>query len=88
MVEELPELARRFVPEAPVCIGELVYCARHEMVGNLQDLLRRRVPLTLVTRLSEERLRLAAALAGKVLSWTEERQAAEVQAILALNRDA
>ncbi len=82
MIEELPRLARRFVPDAPVCIGELVYCSRHEMVGRLEDLLRRRLPLLLITRISEERLRLAAALAGKVLGWPEERQASEVRAIL------
>ncbi len=88
LVEELPELAQRFVPDAPACIGELAHCARHEMVGNLRDLLRRRLPLTLVTRLPEERLRLAAALAGKMLSWDEERQAAEVQAMLGRDREA
>ena len=82
MIEELPRLARRFVPDAPVCIGELVYCSRHEMVVNLQDLLRRRLPLMLISTLPEERLRLAAAIAGRVLDWSEQHQADEVRSIL------
>ena len=82
MIEELPQLARRFVPEAPACVGELVYCSRYEMVVNLQDLLRRRLPLTLIATLPEERVRLAAGIAGKVLHWSEERQADEVRSIL------
>ena len=81
MIEKLPRLARRFVPEAPVCIGELVFCSRYEMVANLQDLLRRRLPLTLITTLPEQRVRLAAAIAGKILRWSKQRQAVEVRSI-------
>ncbi len=81
-VEKLPELARRFVADSPVCLGELVFCAQNEMVGKLPDLLRRRLPLALITRLTEERLRLAAAIAGKVLEWPEQRQVQEVRAML------
>jgi len=81
MIEELPRLARRFVPEAPTCIGELVYCSQYEMVANLRDLLRRRLPLTLIATLPEERVRLAAALAGRVLRWSEERQIDEIRSI-------
>jgi len=83
MIEKLPKLGRRFVPETPVCIGELVYCSRYEMVANLKDLLRRRLPLTLIATVPEDRLRLAAAIAGKILHWSEERKAAEVQSIRA-----
>ena len=81
-MEKLPELARRFVADSPVCLGELVFCAQNEMVGKLPDLLRRRLPLALITRLTEERLRLAAAIAGKVLEWPEQRQVQEVRAML------
>ena len=81
MIEKMPRLARRFIPEAPMCIGELVFCAQYEMVANLQDLLRRRLPLTLISTLPEQRVWLAAAVAGKILRWSEERQAAEVRSI-------
>lgn len=81
MIEKMPRLARRFVPETPMCIGELVFCSRYEMVANLQDLLRRRLPLTLIATLPEQRVRLAAAVAGKILRWSNERQIAEVRSI-------
>ena len=83
MIEKLPKLAQRFVPEAPVCLGELVYCSRFEMVANLQDLLRRRLPLSLTVKLSEERLRSAASIAGKILNWSKEQETAEIRSILA-----
>ncbi len=82
MIEKLPKLAHRFVPEAPVCSGELVYCSRYEMVANLQDLLRRRLPLSLIVTLSEERVRLAASIAGKILHWSEEQKANEARSML------
>jgi len=81
MIRQLPRLAHRVVPDVPVCIGELVYGSRFEMVAGLQDLLRRRLPLTLITTLTHDRLRLAAAIAGKVLHWSQERQADEVRAL-------
>jgi glycerol-3-phosphate dehydrogenase len=82
MIEKLPKLAHRFVPEAPVCSGELVYCSRYEMVANLQDLLRRRLPLSLIVTLPEERVRLAASIAGKILHWSEEQKADEARSML------
>lgn len=81
MIEKLPQLARRFVADAPICLAELVFCTQYEMVANLHDLLRRRLPLTLIATLPRKRVELAAAIAGKVLRWSEERRAAEVRSI-------
>jgi len=82
IIEKSPKLASRYVPEAPVCLGDLVYCTRHEMVGNLHDLLRRRLPLLLVASLPRRRVELAAAICGEILGWTEKRRAEEVATIL------
>ena len=81
MIHKLPELSRRFVPDCAICLGELVFCTREEWVVHLDDLLRRRLPLLLVTRLSNDRLRLAAAIAGKVRGWDEERQIQEIERV-------
>jgi glycerol-3-phosphate dehydrogenase len=81
LIEKMPKLAQRYVVEAPVCLGELVYCSQYEMVGGLHDLLRRRLPLTVITELTRERVELAARVAGRVLRWPDERRAAEVRSI-------
>ena len=81
MIERMPKLAQRYVAEVPVCLGELVFSSQYEMVGNLHDLLRRRLPVTLITSLPRERVELAAEVAGKVLRWTEERRADEVRSL-------
>jgi hypothetical protein len=52
------------------------------MVGNLHDLLRRRLPLLLVASLPRRRVELAAAICGEILGWTEKRRAEEVATIL------
>jgi glycerol-3-phosphate dehydrogenase len=81
MIEKMPKLAQRYVAEAPICLGELAYSSQYEMVGNLSDLLRRRLPLTMITSLSRSRVELAAEVAGNVLRWTEDRRVAEVRSV-------
>jgi glycerol-3-phosphate dehydrogenase len=78
LVERLPELAQRYVQDAPYCVGELVFISQHEAVCHLEDVLRRRLPLLLVSRLSRERVAFAAAVVGKVLGWNKTRREEEL----------
>ncbi len=64
-----PDLAERIVPDVPVTLGDLLFCARHEMVVHLDDLLRRRVPLLILARLGERDVRRLAGLAAPMLGW-------------------
>ncbi len=82
MIADQPDLARRLVPELPFCVAEIVYAVTGEMAGSLEDVLRRRVPLMLLDRLPEPTLRALADLVGELLSWSSERRAAEVGAIM------
>jgi glycerol-3-phosphate dehydrogenase len=82
-VRDDPRLARRIVADAPFCRAEIVHAARVEMVRSLEDLLRRRVPLLLVTRLDETTLDEIAQLAGDRLGWGETRRKSEVRELLA-----
>ena len=64
-IEGDPRLAERIVPHLPFIYADLLYCARHEMVIHLDDLLRRRMPLLILTKLSEDTMRrIAGAVAG------------------------
>jgi len=53
LIEQRPELARRITPDLPLVLADLLLCARDEMVVQLSDLLRRRMPLLILARLDE-----------------------------------
>lgn len=69
LCEQEPELARRITPALPFIMADLVFCARHEMVVHLEDLLRRRMPLLILARLSPAELQRLACIAAEVLGW-------------------
>jgi glycerol-3-phosphate dehydrogenase len=48
-----PQLAERIVPVLPFIYADLLHCARNEMVIHPDDLLRRRMPLSILASLSE-----------------------------------
>ena len=80
LIEKRSELAQRIVPDLPLILGDLLFCATDEMVVHLFDLLRRRMPLLILARLDEDELRRLAVLVAPVLGWNEERIAQEVVA--------
>jgi glycerol-3-phosphate dehydrogenase len=87
-VRERPELARRIVSDAPFCRAEIVHAAREEMACSLEDVVRRRIPLVLVSRLEYETVREIAALAGDQLGWSEARRREEVESLTRPNTPA
>jgi glycerol-3-phosphate dehydrogenase len=82
LIERLPKLASRITPEAPFCRAELIHAVKSEMARSLDDVLRRRIPLLLLTRLDEKTVRLVAQVTGKILDWSEQRKQEEVESIL------
>ncbi|GAB5604394.1 glycerol-3-phosphate dehydrogenase/oxidase [Sideroxyarcus sp. TK5] len=83
IVRESPHYASRIVTEVPLIHADLLVCARDEMVVHLADLLRRRMPLLILARLEEGRLRHLAELLAPGLGWDAQRVADEVQTCLA-----
>jgi glycerol-3-phosphate dehydrogenase len=68
-IAENPRLSKRIIPSAPFIKAELAFCAANEMVVHLDDLLRRRMPLMILAKLTVDDLRnLAAGIAGE-LNW-------------------
>jgi glycerol-3-phosphate dehydrogenase len=78
-----PAFARRIVPGLPFCMAEVVHAVRDEMARSLSDLLRRRIPLSLLDRLDGEVVREVAEVAGCELDWTAARRGAEIEEFLA-----
>jgi glycerol-3-phosphate dehydrogenase len=66
-----PRLAERIVAGLSFIHADLLYCARNEMAVHLDDLLRRRMPLLILAKLSDETLRRIAATVADAMGWDE-----------------
>ncbi len=82
IVEQEPHLGSRIVSDLPFIFADLLVSARDEMVLHLSDLLRRRMPLLILTRMSSAKLGEIAKLVAPVLNWDESRIEQEVQACI------
>lgn len=80
MVEHDPRLSARIISTLPFIYADLLWSAGNEMVVHLSDLLRRRMPLMLLARLTEDDLKHCAAAAAPALGWDEARISEEVAA--------
>lgn len=84
LVQDDADLGARIVSDLPFCRAEIVHAAKHEMARTLVDVLRRRVPLMVLTCLSEEMIRDAAQLMASVTGWTDDQQQQQVQQVLSV----
>ena len=69
IIEQEPHLAVRILPIAPFIKAELAFCAASEMVIHLEDLLRRRIPLLIMAKLTQQQLRQFAEITAAALHW-------------------
>ncbi|GJL74972.1 glycerol-3-phosphate dehydrogenase/oxidase [Nitrosomonas sp.] len=76
-IKQQPALAHRIIPAAPFIDADLMHCADEEMVVHLDDLLRRRIPLLILTKLTEADLRQVITKISGILNWDEARCAQE-----------
>jgi glycerol-3-phosphate dehydrogenase len=82
LVRRRGELALRIVPDLPFVQAEIVYAAATEMAVTLEDLVRRRIPLVVLTMPDPRVLTETAQLAAEVLGWPADRCTSEVNAVL------
>ncbi|MCK9636157.1 MAG: glycerol-3-phosphate dehydrogenase/oxidase [Methylobacter tundripaludum] len=71
LIERDAELAKRITPTLPFIFADLVFCAENEMVVHLDDLLRRRIPLLILAKMTEAELRYLAEMTAKTRGWDE-----------------
>jgi glycerol-3-phosphate dehydrogenase len=76
-----PELKARLNDDSPVIGAELVWAARHEMVGTLADAVVRRTPLGALGYPGDMAVDRAADLVGSELAWSVEQRRTEVAAL-------
>jgi len=70
-IEVEPSLAERILPALPFIYADLLFCARNEMVVHMDDLLRRRMPLLILSKPGEDTLRHIAETVARVTGWDE-----------------
>ena len=79
LIEKDRHQANRIVASNPFVLADLRFCAEHEMVVRLEDLLRRRLPLLITSRLNREELTHLAKIAAGTLGWDEVVLEKEIQ---------
>lgn len=82
MVEDQAGLAGRITPELPFIFADLLYCARAEMAIHLEDLLRRRMPLSILAKLDESTLRRITEAVTPAMGWDEAAINMEIESCL------
>ena len=70
-IEQDQQLAKRITATVPMIMADLMFCLKHEMVIHLEDLLRRRLPLLILYRMTEAELKQFAEISAKSLQWNE-----------------
>jgi glycerol-3-phosphate dehydrogenase len=82
IIRERPDLAQRLDPRLPFSRAEIVLGARDRMALTLEDLLRRRTPILILSRIRREVIEEAATLASPILGWDEPRRQQEITHVL------
>jgi len=82
MVEHDAELAERIMPDLPFIYADLLYSAGNEMAIHLHDLLRRRMPLLILAKLTENDLDRIATAIAPVMDWDQASIKREVESCL------
>lgn len=73
MCVQQPVWVNRILPSLPFIEADLIFCAQNEMVVHLHDLIRRRLPLMILSRLTDDKLQEIANTVAPILSWDEDR---------------
>lgn len=79
LIEATPALAERIFPALPLIRADLVFCAREEMVVHLEDLLRRRLPLLILSAMTPEQLASLGAQTAAVAGWDLQKREREIE---------
>jgi glycerol-3-phosphate dehydrogenase len=81
LAADRPDWRTRIAHDSPVIGAELVLAARKEMSPTLADIVIRRTPLGALGCPGDDALARAAAIAGRELGWSSERQSEEIAAV-------
>jgi len=78
-IETEANLAQRIIPSLPFIVADLMHCASTEMVIHLDDLLRRRMPLLILARLTKNELQQIALRIADTMNWDDAKVQQEIE---------
>jgi len=78
-IEKDRQLASRIAATVPLIEADLLFCLKQEMVVHLEDLLRRRIPLLILYRMTKAELRKFAETCATTLHWDQDTIDKEIQ---------
>lgn len=78
-IEQDPSLAKRISKTVPLIHADLIFCLENEMVFHLEDLLRRRLPLLILIRMTKAELTEFATICAKKLFWEQQTLDEEIE---------
>lgn len=78
-IEQNQHLAERVTATVPLIVADLMFCLNNEMVFHLEDLLRRRIPLLILYRMTKTELQQFAEICAKTLTWNQTKIDEEVE---------
>jgi glycerol-3-phosphate dehydrogenase len=79
LIDSNPGWAKRIIETLPFIIADIVFSADHEMVVHLEDLLRRRMPLFILAKMTRAEIVRVAELVADVLDWNQNTLKEEVE---------
>ncbi len=71
IIEQDSHLSKRISKTVPLIMADLIFCLQYEMVCHLEDLLRRRIPLLILYRMTKAELRQLGKTCAKILQWDQ-----------------
>jgi glycerol-3-phosphate dehydrogenase len=81
LIKDQPALAGRIDSRLPFALAEIVYGARDAMAVTLEDLLRRRTPILILSRIDGAVIERAAEAASSALGWDARRRQHEIDGV-------
>jgi glycerol-3-phosphate dehydrogenase len=72
LIENNPAGIKRIFSDLPFIVADLVFSAHYEMAVHLEDLLRRRMPLLVLARMTQAEILHLAKIVARELNWSEE----------------
>ncbi len=82
LIEQDASLAQRIAPDLPFSKAEIIYSSQNEMVITLEDLVRRRIPITILSSPDRQMITKIAGLTAQIKGWDKTKTKSEINIVM------
>ncbi|MCK5099527.1 MAG: hypothetical protein KAR45_15575, partial [Desulfobacteraceae bacterium] len=82
IIEQDASLAQRIAPDLPFSKAEIIYSTQNEMVITLEDLVRRRIPITILSSPNKQIITKIAELTAQIKGWDKTKTESEINIVM------